>query len=64
MKRILTAAVLGAFTLVTTGLGEAEMFVYPKNSQTKEQQEQDEDFLHVGKVSDDHTGARGHAKGE
>ena len=37
MKRILTAAVLGAFTLVTTGLGEAEMFVYPKNSQTKEQ---------------------------
>lgn len=36
MKRILTAAVLGAFTLVTTGLGEAEMFVYPKNSQTKE----------------------------
>ncbi|HYM88546.1 MAG TPA: hypothetical protein VES92_05450 [Nitrospiraceae bacterium] len=42
MKRILTAAVLGAFTLVTTGLGEAEMFVYPKNSQTKEQQEQDE----------------------
>jgi hypothetical protein len=42
MKRILTATVLAAFTVVTTGLGEAEMFVYPKNSQTKEQQEQDE----------------------
>ena len=42
MKRILTAVVLVAFTVVTTGLGEAEMFVYPKNSQTKEQQEQDE----------------------
>ena len=43
MKRILMAAVLGAFTLVSTGLGEAaELFVFPKNAQTKEQQEQDE----------------------
>jgi hypothetical protein len=43
MKRILTAAVLGAFTVVSTGLAEAaEVFVFPKNAQTKEQQEQDE----------------------
>ena len=43
MKRILTAAVLGAFTVVSTGLSEAaEVFVFPKNAQTKEQQEQDE----------------------
>ena len=43
MKRILTAAVLGVFTVVSTGLAEAaDVFVFPKNSQTKEQQEQDE----------------------
>jgi len=40
MKRILTVAVLGAFTIVSTGLAEAaDVFVYPTNSQTKEQQE-------------------------
>lgn len=43
MKRILTVAVLGAFTIVSTGLAAAaDVFVYPKNGQTKEQQEQDE----------------------
>ena len=43
MKRILTAAMLGVFTVVSTGLVEAaEVFVFPKNAQTKEQQEQDE----------------------
>jgi len=43
MKRILTAALLGAFTVVSTGLaGAADVFVFPKNEQTKEQQEQDQ----------------------
>lgn len=43
MKRILTAALLGAFTLVSTGLAEAaDVFVFPKSGQTKEQQEQDQ----------------------
>lgn len=43
MKRILTAAILGVFTMVSTGLvGAADVIVFPKNAQTKEQQEQDE----------------------
>jgi hypothetical protein len=43
MKRILAAALLGAFTIVSTGLAEAaDVFVFPKNGQTKEQQEQDQ----------------------
>lgn len=43
MKRILTAALLGAFAVVSIGLaGAADIFVFPKNAQTKEQQEQDE----------------------
>ena len=43
MKRIMITAVLSAFTVVSTGLAEAaDVFVFPKNAQTKEQQEQDE----------------------
>src|SRR6185503_10323938 len=43
MKHIMIAAVLSAFTAVSTGLAEAaDVFVFPKNAQTKEQQEQDE----------------------
>jgi hypothetical protein len=43
MKRIMIAVVLSAFTVVSTGLAEAaDVFVFPKNAQTKEQQEQDE----------------------
>ncbi len=43
MKRIIVAVVLGTFSAVGTGLAEAaEVFVFPKNAQTKEQQEQDE----------------------
>ena len=43
MKRILTAALLGAFAVVSTGLAEAaDVFVFPKEGQTKEQQEQDQ----------------------
>jgi len=43
MKRILMAAVLGGFTVVSIDLvGASEVFVFPKNAQTKEQQEQDE----------------------
>jgi hypothetical protein len=43
MKHIMIAAVLSAFTVVSTGLAEsADVYVFPKNAQTKEQQEQDE----------------------
>jgi len=50
MKRILTAAVLGAFTVVSTGLVEAEMFVYPKKGQSKEQQQKDQYECHLWAV--------------
>jgi hypothetical protein len=43
MKRILAAVMVGAFTVVSTGLAvAAEQFVFPKSGQTKEQQEQDQ----------------------
>jgi hypothetical protein len=43
MKRILAAVMLCSFTAVSAGFAAAaEVFVFPKNGQTKEQQEQDE----------------------
>jgi len=43
MKLILIATVLSGFTVASTGLAEsADVYVFPKNAQTKEQQEQDE----------------------
>jgi hypothetical protein len=43
MQRILATIMVGAFTVAGTGLAAgAEVFVFPKNQQTKEQQEQDE----------------------
>src|SRR5262249_10992763 len=43
MKRILAAVMLFTFTAVSTGLpAAADVFVFPKSGQTKEQQEQDE----------------------
>jgi hypothetical protein len=43
MKHILAAVMLCAFTAVSAELAAAaEVFVFPKNEQTKEQQEQDE----------------------
>jgi hypothetical protein len=43
MKRLLAAISLCTFTAVSTALpASAELFVFPKNGQTKEQQEQDE----------------------
>jgi len=43
MNRILAAVMLCTFTAVSTGFGmAADVFVFPKNGQTKEQQEQDE----------------------
>ena len=43
MKRILAMVMLCTFTAVSTGLAvAADVFVFPKNGQTKEQQEQDE----------------------
>jgi len=43
MKRVLAAVILCTFTAVSTGLpASAELFVFPKNGQNKEQQEQDE----------------------
>ena len=43
MKRILAAVTLCPFSTVSAGLATAgELFVFPKNGQTKEQQEQDE----------------------
>jgi hypothetical protein len=54
MKRILTAALLSVFTLVSTGLVEAEMFVYPKKGQSKEQQQKDQYECHLWAV--DQTG--------
>jgi len=43
MKRVLAAVILSTFTAVSTGLpASAELFVFPKNGQNKEQQEQDE----------------------
>jgi Glycine zipper len=43
MKRILAGIALFTFTSVSTSLpASAELFVFPKNGQTKEQQEQDE----------------------
>jgi hypothetical protein len=50
MKRILAAALLGAFTLVGTGVVEAEMFVYPKKGQSKEQQQKDQYECHLWAV--------------
>lgn len=43
MKRILAGIALFTFTSVSTSLpASGELFVFPKNGQTKEQQEQDE----------------------
>jgi hypothetical protein len=43
MKHILATVIVGAFFVVSSGLAvAAEVFVFPKNGQTKEQQEQDE----------------------
>ena len=50
MKRILTVAVLGAFTVVSIGLVEAEMFLYPKKGQSKEQQQKDQYECHLWAV--------------
>ncbi len=50
MKRILTAAVLGAFAISSTGHVEAGTFVYPKKGQSKEQQQRDQYECHLWAV--------------
>ena len=54
MKRILTVGLLAAITVVSVGSVEADMFVYPKKGQNKEQQQKDQYECHLWAV--DQTG--------
>lgn len=54
MKRILTVGLLAAFTVVGIGSATADMFVYPKKGQTKDQQQKDQYECHLWAV--DQTG--------
>ncbi|HSN05353.1 MAG TPA: glycine zipper domain-containing protein [Nitrospira sp.] len=50
MKQILTVGLLAAFTLVSVGSVEADMFVYPKKGQSKDQQQKDQYECHLWAV--------------
>jgi Glycine zipper len=50
MKHILTVGLLAAFTVANVGFVQADMFVYPKKGQSKDQQQKDQYECHLWAV--------------